>query len=304
MLILFSCGNKEKITLQYNFKQGEVLKQNMVMNMDLVQKIMDQEVKIMDQEVKISLTMGMKTTFDVKERHENSYTLEVKYKELKVDVSIPGVDSGTISFDSNTDEDVATEANLGAMFKAIIDKPFEVVMDKTGKVESVKGLDTFLESMINTFDDNVPEEIRQQMVTQFGTQFSEEAFKSQFEQNTGYLPDKPVSVGDSWENKMAAMASNFRLNINTTSTLKSIEDNVVNLSLEGTVSVPEGYEQEISGMTTKVSLKGTQKGTLKLNKDTGWIISSNMALNFNGEIEIGGIKAPVYAASKITVTDK
>jgi hypothetical protein len=297
MLLLFSCKNKEKITLQYNFKQGETLKQNMVMTMDLVQKFMEQEMKV-------SITMGIKTTFDVKESRENSYTLEVNYKELKVDVGMPGMDAGTISFDSNTDEDVATQTNLGPMFKAIINKPFEIVMNKTGKVESVKGLDTFLEAMFNTFDDNVSEEIRQQMAAQFGSQFSEEAFKSQFEQNTGYLPDKPVGTGDSWNSKITTMASNFKLNINATSTLKSIEDNVINLDIEGTISAPEGYEQEINGMKTKISLKGTQKGIIKLNKDTGWIIFSDITLNFNGEIEVGEIKAPVYAVSKITVTDE
>jgi hypothetical protein len=54
MLFLFSCENKEKITLQYNFKQGDILKQNMVMSMDIVQKIMDKEVKI-------NFVMNMKT---------------------------------------------------------------------------------------------------------------------------------------------------------------------------------------------------------------------------------------------------
>jgi hypothetical protein len=297
MLTLFSCTNKEKITLQYNLKQGETLKQNMVMTMDLVQKFMGQEMKV-------SITMGTKTTFDVKESRENNYTLEVNFKELKVDMSVPGMDAATISFDSNTDTDVATQLNLGPMFKAIIDKPFEIVMNKTGKVESVKGLDTFLDAMLNAFDENVSEEIRRQMATQFGSQFSEEAFKSQFEQNTGYLPEKPVGIGDSWDTQITTMASNFKLNINATSTLKSIEDNVINLNIEGSISAPEGYEQEINGTKTKISLKGTQKGILKLNKDTGWIIFSDMTLNFNGEIEVGEIKAPVYAVSKITVTDK
>jgi hypothetical protein len=297
MLILFSCENKEKITLQYNFKQGEVLKQNMVMSTDIVQKFIDQEMKI-------SLTMGTKMTFDVKESRENSYILEVNYKELKIEVSIPGMEAGKVTFDSNTDEDVATQTNLGPMFKAIIDKPFEVVMNKTGKVESVTGVDAFLEAMLNTFDENVSDDVRQQMAVQFGSQFSEEAFKSQFEQNTGYLPDKPVGVGDSWNNQITTMVSNFKLNTNTTLTLKNIEGDVVNLNIEGTLSVPEEYEQEVNGIKTKTSLKGTQKGTLKVNKDTGWIISSDIMLNFNGEIEVGGVKVPVYVASKVTVTDK
>jgi hypothetical protein len=296
MLLLSSCGNKEKITLQYNFKQGDILKQNVVANMDLVQKMMGQEVKM-------NLVMGTKMTFEVKESHDDSYTIEVKYKELKVETKIPGMNEGTISFDSNTTEDVATETNLGPVFKVLIDKPFEIVMDKIGKVRSVKGLETFFETMLNTFSDDVPETFRQQIIGQFGSQFSEEAFKSQLEQSTGYFPNKPVSTGDSWKTKMQSTVSNFAVDINMESTLKSVEDNVVNLNINGTVSTPESYEQEVNGVKLKLSLNGAQKGTLKINKDTGWVISSDIMLNFSGEVETMGMKIPVYAASKITVTD-
>jgi hypothetical protein len=297
LMVLFSCGNKDKITLQYDFKQGEVLKQNMVINMDLVQKFMNQEMKV-------SITMGMKMTFEVKESRDSDYTLEVRYKELKVEAGMPGVNVGKITFDSNTADSVATETNLGPMFKAIVDKPFETVMDKTGKVKSVKGLETCFENMINTFSDSVPESFRQQTIGQFGSQFSEEAFKSQFEQTTGYLPDKPVGIGDSWNTKLETKASSFAITVDAKLTLKSVEDNVVNVDLDGTVATPEGYEQEIKGMKTKIALKGTYKGTLKLNRNTGWIVFSDMMMNINGDIEVMGMKVPVYTALKATVTDE
>jgi hypothetical protein len=294
MLILFSCGDKDKITLRYNLKQGEIFKQNMVMDMDLVQKLMGQEMKI-------NLVMGMKMTFEVKESRDDNYTLEVNFKELKMDTKVPGMDAGTISFDSNTTEDVATETNFGPMFKALIDKPYEIVIDKTGKIESIKGLEIFRESILNSFSDNVPEDLRQQITEQFGSQFSEEAMKSQFEQNIRYFPTKPVNIGDSWKIKMQTRVSNFAINVNMESTLKSIEDNVVSLNINGTVSTPEGYEQDVNGVKAKLSLNGTQKGTLKINKDTGWVISSDIMMNFNGEIEVTGMKVPMYVAAKMTI---
>jgi hypothetical protein len=297
MCILFSCGdNSDKITLLYNFKQGDILKQNIVMSVDLVQKFMEQEMKV-------GIVMNMKSTFEVKEVRDDNYTVEVKYKELKLDAGLPGMDT-KIPFDSNTSEDVATMTNFGTIFKAIIDKPFEVVMSKTGKVESVKGLESFADAMMNAFGDNVPEEMRQQITEQFGSQFLEESFKSQFEQNTGYFPDKPVGTGDSWNVEMETKVSNFAVKLNTTSTLKSIDGNIVNLSIDGTISIPEGSEQTMNGVKVKIALKGSQKGTLKINKDTGWIIFSDMMINFTGEVETMGMKVPVYVASKITVSDE
>jgi hypothetical protein len=290
MLVLFSCGSKEKIVLEYNLKQGDILKQNMVMNVDLVQKMMGQEMKI-------SLTMEMRMTFEVKECQDDNYTLEVKFKELKMNTGM-----GNISFDSNTTEDVATIANMSPMFKAIVDKPFEIVMTKTGKAKSVKGLETLIDGMFNSFDESVPEDTRQQLIEQFGSQFSEESLKSQFEQYSGYFHGKPVGIGDSWNTKVSTAAVNFAMDIDVKSTLKSIEDNAVNLDIDGTVSTPEGYEQEVNGTKAKISLKGTQKGTFKMNKNTGWVISSDMTTAFNGEIVVGETKVPIYAVSKITVT--
>jgi hypothetical protein len=283
------------ITLEYNLKQGEILKQNMVMNMDMVQKFGGQEIKI-------SIAMKMKMAFEVKESQNDSYTMEVKFKEMIATVGVPGMQN--ISFDSNTSEDVATQANIGPIFKAIIDKPFETVMTKTGKVRSVKGLDKFMEAMLGAFGEDVPEETRRQMIEQFGSQFSEEALKSQLEQSTGYFPDKPVGIGDTWNTKVATKSSNFTINIEIKSTLKSIEDNVVGLAIDGIVSTPEGYEMDINGAKAKASLKGSQKGTFKLNKDTGWVISSDMIMNFNGDIEVMGMKVPVYVASTIQITNE
>jgi hypothetical protein len=293
MFILFSCGDKEKITLEYNLKQGETLKQNMVMNMDMVQNMMGQEIKI-------SIAMTMKMAFDVKESQGDDYTLEVKFKNIKTDMGIPGM--GNISFNSDTPDDVATQTNINPMLKAVIDQPFEFVMDKTGKAKSVKGVDKLLEAMLGSFDESVPEATRQQLIGQLGSQFSNEAFKSQFEQSTGYFPDKPVATGESWNIKIQTMASNFSANIDSKVTLKSIENNEINLNIDGTVSTPEGYEQEVNGMKTKVTLNGTQKGTLKVNKNTGWVIFSDLTMNFNGEVEVMGMKMPVYMVSKITVS--
>jgi hypothetical protein len=265
------------------------------MNMDLVQKMGEQEMKI-------SLVTEIKMTYEVKECQSDSYTMEVKLKETKITTGIPGMNN--ISLDSNTAEDLATQSDFSPIFKAVIDKPFEVVMTKTGKAKSVKGMEKLMDAMIGAFSEDVPEDVRQQITGQFGSQFSEEAFKAQLEQSAGYFPGKPVGIGDSWTSKITTNASNFAISIDMKSTLKSIEDNVANIDIDGTVSTPEGYEQDVNGIKAKVSLNGTYKGIFKINKDNGWVISSDLAMPLNGSIEVMGMKVPVYVASTIKVTDK
>jgi hypothetical protein len=284
-----------QITLQYNFKQGEIFKQNMEANMDLLQKVMGQEIKI-------GIVMNSKINYEVMGVKDENYTLKVTYKEFKMKTAVPGV--GDISFDSNTPEDIATQQDLGPMFKAMVDKPIEVVMTKTGKIKSVKGVEKLKEAMSNSLDKNIPENMRQQLTAQSGAQFTEESLKAQFEQNSNFFPDKPVNTGDSWNVKTSLNVSNFTMNSDMKVTLKNIENDEAVIEVEGTVSTPEGYEQEINGMKAKLALKGTQKGLFKINRNTGWANSSNLAQSFEGNMEVQGMQIPISASSTTLTTDK
>jgi hypothetical protein len=289
MPVLSSCGNNDRITLQYNMKKGEIYKHNMASNTDLVMTVMGQEMKI-------NMAMYMKMTYEVKDvRNGGDYALEVKFKEMKL---APG--GASMSFDSNTSDSIVTIENPGLLFRAIIDKPFEIVIDKIGKVQSITGMEKFHEYILGSFDENLPEEVKQQIITQVGGQFTEQSFKSQFEQSTGCFPDKPVKIGDKWNNKSSIRVStNITVNLDMDTRLKSVEDSVATVSFEGTISTPEGSVQEINGISAKMNIKGSHKGTMKLNMNTGWIISSDMTHNFTGDIEVMGQKTPIYAASKI-----
>jgi hypothetical protein len=283
-----------QITLKYNFKKGETFKQNVTSNMDLTQKIMDQEMKI-------KLIVTIKTTFEVKDVKDGNYIMEMKYKELKINTVMPGM--GNLSFDSNTPKDVATMQDFGPMLKAIIDKPVEVVLSATGKVESIKGADKLGEAMLNSFDANVSDAVKKQLIAQFGSQFSEEHFKTLFSQNAGYFPDKPVKKGDNWNYKLSTTASNFTLDVDLIMTLKNIDGDIVTVDAKGTITTPEGLEQEINGMKTKTSLKGDQSGWVKIDKNSGWIVESEIVQNFAGDIEAMGMKVPLSVTLTTTVSD-
>ncbi|MDR2026409.1 MAG: DUF6263 family protein [Prevotellaceae bacterium] len=256
--------------------------------------------ELMGQEMKIGLTLSMKMTFEVKDVSSDTYTMEVKYKEMKVNTAMTGA---SISFDSNTPEDIATQQDLGPMLKAMIDKPVEVVITKTGKVESMKGGDKLLEAMLNSMDENIPELMKQQLTSQFGSQFSEEQLRSFFAQNSGYFPGRPVNVGDTWNQKISMPVSNFAMDIDMKMTLKSIDGNTVTLDSEGTFSTPEGYEADMNGMKVKASLKGVQKGPVKIDKNTGWTVSAEMVQSFSGKVEAGGMTMPLSATSTVSISN-
>ena len=87
--------------------------------------------------------------------------------------------------------------------------------------------------------------------------------------------------------------ANFAVTINTKTTLKSVDGNVATLDIEGSISSPEEAVMEMNGIKIKVSLNGDVKGVTKVNKDTGWMISSEIKQNLAGEIEATGMKIPL-----------
>jgi hypothetical protein len=297
LALMFVCPAFSQITLKYNLKKGEIYKQNTVTSTEIAQKISEQ------QEIKVNFAINMKTTYEVKDVKDENYTLEMKYKEVKLNIAIPGK-GYSLSFDSNTPEDIATLQDMGPILKATIDKPVEIIITKTGTVESVKGVDKILEAMSGSIDKSIPDVEKKGILSQFSSQFSDEHFKTFFAQNSSYFPNKPVDKGDTWDVKLSTTISNFTLETNVKTTLKSIDENVVTIDTEGTVSTPEGYEWEMNGVKAKTALKGMQKGPIKIDKNTGWIIFSDIDQSFSGEIEVMGMKMPMSVTGKTTITSE
>jgi hypothetical protein len=294
LALMFTFPVFSQLTLKYNFKKGDIFKQNMEVNTDMTQKVAEQEMKF-------NLIFIGNVTFEVKDVKDANYTLEMRYEKLKMDMTIPGM--GNLSFNSNTPEDIATLQDLGPMLKAVIDKPVEIVFTETGTVVSVKGADKLGEAMFNSLDTNIPDAMKQQLIAQFSSQFSEEYFKTLFSQNAGYFPGKPVNTGDSWDYKISTKTSNFVMDINTQMTVKSIDGNIVTLDVGGTVATPEGYETEINSMKSKITIKGVQKGWVKIDKNKGWVVSSKITQDTAGNIETMGMNILMSMSSTVSVSD-
>lgn len=283
--LMLVCPAFSQITLKYNFTKGEILKQNTVATVAMIQNIMDQEIKM-------NTTVTAKLTYEVKEARDDGYTIEARYKEMKMSITPPGMERN-LSFDANTTDSIANQQNLGPMLKAMIDKPLEIILAKTGETESVKGMDKLYEAMLSSLDESIPAAQKQQLTGIFEAQYSDKSLSQLFAQYSGNFPDKPVSIGDSWSQKRAATMANFAVTINTKTTLKSVDGNVATLDIEGSISSPEEAVMEMNGIKIKVSLNGDVKGVTKVNKDTGWMISSEIKQNLAGEIEATGMKIPL-----------
>ncbi|MDR2813851.1 MAG: DUF6263 family protein [Prevotellaceae bacterium] len=272
-----------QVTLQYSFKKGEIFKQNMVTKSKIT----------MNQEMNVDMTTDFQTTFEVIDVTEEGYTLEVKYKHINIKTTTSGMDER--SFDSNNSENVATLQNLDPMLKAAIDKPIEVVMTKTGKAE-VKNIGSLGKAMFGVIDTNIPA-ARRERLAQWNKQFSEGDFLPQL----SFFPDKPVNVGDSWVSKVSKSVP-FAMDFDAKVTLRSADEHVAYLEVEGEGKFSNlKQEMEMNNIKYSISYSVSQRGQVKVNRSTGWVISSEIEQHIDGEIEADG-KTPISVVETVTMS--
>jgi hypothetical protein len=299
VMLMFACGggnsnknnssNGETYTFEYNFQEGDVLKQTMTVESNSTQELPQQKM-----DSKLSTTIGM--IFEVKAVENDVYIMNVQFSSVKMSMEVLG---SSVSFDSNTPYDKATEQDMSPVFKAMTGVQMELKIDKQGKVQSVTGFEKIYESMANATSE-LSDETRNQIIGNLEQQFSENTVQNSFKQISSFMPQTPVAVGDEWDINVNGDALGVGDNIKTKLTMKliSVTDNIA--ALEGKGSV----ESDVTNDSSHVTLKGEQSITMQIDLNTGWTISSTGIQNLKGKNEIMGIKCPMTTVNTTTITNE
>jgi carbon monoxide dehydrogenase subunit G len=267
----------DTVELKLNLEKGREYKLVITTEQSIVQWIMETEME-MDQTVVLGETF--KVT-DVAE--DGTYTIEVKIGPVAMKM-----ESQMMSFEFDS-EDPPDEIPMAARgMAAFVDQVFTVKMTPRGKVVELSGTDKLFESMKDAFE-GVDEQTRDRMIEDMKKQFGGDGLKEMMETFTAIYPDKPVGVGDSWEQK-SVMSRVFPLIANVTYTLAERKDGVASLKVDGTFEPnPKGEPTKMGDMTMKIALKGTQEGTLQIDETTGWFVAGEMTQEMEGEVTASGV---------------
>lgn len=295
LMFFSSCSNKEKYTLEYNFNKDDSFRQHMTVQTNVMQ---NQNGKDMN----ITSLMQVNLLFTLVEADKDTYTMEVIYEFISMEMDLNGT---KIFLKSNTENDIATPMHMDPLFKSMIGIPVKLVTDKKGNMQSVSGFDKIMESMMSSVQEDVDTSVKDQMFAVIKQQASEEALKSMFDNMFSYFPEKDVAIGDSWTINKKASASNG-VNVNMSSvlnlTLKDVENGTAILVCNGTLSTPkEGIDSETMGMSTNTILNGTQEGTILIDMGTGITTNMNIVQNFEGKTTVGELEVPQTFVNKIKV---
>lgn len=212
-----------------------------------------------------------KYTFNVKEATEGNSKMEVVYDLMRMEVKSMGK---TIKMSS---EDQETESQA---FRDMVNKPFSMTVSPQGKVVSIDGWESIDKNGAMKADD----------------------LKQSMETSLNIFPDKPVKVGDSWKKEASMTMQMFKLNMSSTYTLTEVKGNTATISMDSDIKMAQDNQAASNGMN--MDLKGTQKGKIDVELNTGMTLSGTITQEIKGEMQVQGQKMPMSIKSDIKISGK
>ena len=165
--------------------------------------------------------------------------------------------------------------NIWTINNTLVGSKFSVKMKENGEVISIKGIDELYKKVEKAITPFVKEaEQKKQFVEFFKQGFNEKMIKEEFSAGINILPKKGVKLGESW-----TISENIdpegKVKSNITYTLNKIENGVAEVSVTGNIPA-KSNKQTQNGITMTMSVEGSQNGTLKIDENSGWVLSSKM----------------------------
>lgn len=274
-LLIVSCTWAElKVKMQFAPKVGDVYHLSMVMEQEIKQTLMDEEMTM-------NQTIGFGFSYTATAIDENgNVVIDVQYEWVQVKQTSP---NGEMTYDSRNPSEEVDQAALA--FGALVGKGFSMKVSPAGEVLEISGLDTMITALL---DDMKLEDqaLRAQMEEQLKKQYNEEALKEQFGSIIVKYPEGEAKIGDTWTASVKS-SSIVPLAVETTYTLTGYKDGIATIGASSTISTDsENSETDMGMYKIQYNLSGTQEGTIEVDTEIGWSVSSVITQTVTGEMTL------------------
>ncbi len=262
-----------KVRLALNLQKGKTYKFE-----SNITQTMQQTVHNMKQNV-TTTTKGV-MSFYVKDRQNDKFIIELSYDKLQFKLTAPRTVISFNSEDSNKADNI-----YDRIYSKFLGKKFTMIIDRYGKVDTIRGLDSLGRQIINGLNFKNPM-LKAQFIEDFKGMFGNRTLKSNFEAFTNFFPKKPVRIGESWSNKFdmnapvpATVDNTWKLT-DFDSTEATIKGNTLIESING------GAPMHIGNMAISYDVQGTQTSEIRIRPKSGWIIFAKTNSHLTGTIKV------------------
>jgi len=268
-----------KTKLELRLRAGDTYKMRMTIDQKISQTIGGRTIDM-------NQTMGMGFACAVQQVDgQGNATLKVTYDSIVFKQDGP---IGKTEYDSAKPPATVPAAAKG--LAALLGQGFTITVTPAGHVTKVEGVEAVVERMLKQLD--LPEgPSKVALQKKFKSEFGDQAMKGMMEQMMAIYPDKPVAVGDSWQQKVVA-SGGFPIILRNTWTLKSRKGGVALLEVKSKIeSNPDAKPMDMGVMSIKYQLSGDQEGTTELDEATGWTLRGKLVQKLAGKLQLQGAPA-------------
>lgn len=262
----------KNIDFKINWEKDKLYSISIDINQKISQEILGKKLDMVQK-------MTYEYTHEVSNIDENGNIL-IKFTldSLKVNQETVTNEKAISKMEFDSTKEGFEKSPLAKFFKPLLGKSFWIKFSSKWELVEIQGLDKIIS--------DASKELGPVLEKTMKSTFSEENIKRMFGSLTGWLPEKPVKIGDSWTKKFE-IKEVFPMVITTTYKLKKIEDSVAHLeeSAKITPGSNEGSTEALLNMKVKIkNISGNQVGECKVNKDTGLIVYSKVEQKISYEM--------------------
>ena len=270
--LLFSSIATAQISLSYQTKVGDTYSTTLSMAQNIKQSMMGTDQAATNEQV-------ISVDFKTNSSSDGLFTSDLLYKRVIINQNSP---MGTTGFDSQTSGDDIPPALRG--YASLVDKGYQISFDKTGAIQSVSGVNAMINGMVEELA--LPtEEAKSSLKANLVSQFNDETMKSQIQNSLIIYPKGKINTGSTWVIDQSVSAP-YPLNISTTYTLKDYDTDFAYITVSSAISSGENSNMSLQGAEVQFELKGTQTGSVKVDRKTGFILESNLEQNTSGLMKV------------------
>lgn len=251
----------ETYSFRYNLKKGETYP-------FLLKTSQTQSMSAGGQSVNMKSERTVKFDYFVEEVTNNVFKLKATFKEFSESFTAPTGEK--LAYHTNSAKPAhETTAKSWQIYKAIIGESFQMDVDNTGKVHSVKGLSTIVNNANGKLKSDFSADEQKMIKELLTAALNDQAIKGQFEETLNIFPDKNLKVGEEWSDTQNISEGPIKGTNKVTRTFKELNNNVAKITVNGNQNVSGSETQQ--GITANMKSNATLDGFIELDLASGWI---------------------------------
>jgi hypothetical protein len=293
---LAPCSAQKKVKPALNLVKG-----NTYFNVSNVTTTIAQTIN--NNAVNYNVGMTVKMANKVIDIKDTVYDLEVSYQHIDMKMQMSGN-----ATEYNSDQPAAQDP-FSQVLSAMINKPFNVSISKSGKILGVTGISKMMDALFKSVNIRDSSQVKQ-LRAQFSQSFGEKAFKGNLMQTFSIYPTILVTKGDKWQMN-TRLESVMTADVQTVYQLQDITPTSYLVHGDGKMASVNTGNAQVNGLPVKYNLTGSIVSDITLDKATGWITQDTQKENISGSFQIldnpsvpGGMTVPMTVNVVSIITDK